>query len=134
MRFLLTIVFLSALSFSSLAAKKFEKNGSFAVVLYDNFIKFDYVLSYLGESYEENHWAFRLDFKDNNGFDIASEIVEEETMLKARKINPVQGKVDRQSDTSVMLLFPKEDKTLLKGKVDLRTVILGYKLKKNFRI
>jgi hypothetical protein len=134
MRFLLTTIFLLALSFSSLAAKKLEKNGSFGVVLYNNFVKFDYVLSYLGESYKENHWAFRLDFEDNKGFDIASEIVEEKTILEAREINPVQGKVDRKSDTSVVLLFPKEDKTLLKGKVNLYTVILGYKLKKNFRI
>ena len=134
MRSLLAAMFLLAFSFSLSAARDVEKTGSFGVVYHHNFVKFNYVLSYLGETYKEDHWAFKLDFEDNNGFDIPSEIVEEETVLEARRIKPVKGKVDRKSEKSVVLLFPKEDDTLLKGKINLYTVILGYKLKKDLRI
>ena len=132
-KLIVTLAFLMACSTSSITAKQIEKKGSFGVVVHDTFVKFSYVITYLGESYKENHHAFRLDFEDNKGYDLASEIDEEETIFKDRRNKVFQGKVERKSARSVMLLFPKDDDEPLKGRTTLYTVILGYKLKKNIR-
>lgn len=134
MRFLTAIIIFMAFSASSMSARQIEKKGSFGVVIQANFVKFNYVITYLGDSYKENHHAFRLDFEDNKGYDITSAIEEEKTHLKTRKNKTIQGKVERQSIRSAILLFPKDNDEPLKGKTTLYTVILGYKLKKSIRI
>lgn len=133
MKLFVTVAFLMACSASLVIAKQIEKKGSFGVVVHDNFVKFSYVITYLGESYKEDHFTFRLDFEDNKGYDLPSEIEEEETILKDRRKKALQGKVERKSVRSAMLLFPKNNDEPLKGRATLYTVILGYKLKKNIK-
>jgi hypothetical protein len=137
MRCVVALALFAVLSIPVLAAEtaeSTEKKGSFGVVINENFVKFNYVITYLGESYKEKNLAFRLDFEDNKGFDIPSQINESETYLKNYKNESIQGKVERQSVTSVILLFPLKNETSWKGKAKLYTVIVGYKLKKDFNI
>jgi hypothetical protein len=134
MKLAVTVAFFMACSASFIIAKQIEKKGSFGVVIHKNFVKFSYVITYLGDSYKENHHAFRLDFEDNKGYNLSSEIEEEKTILKNRKNETIQGIVEIKSVRSVILLFPKNDDEPLRGKTTLYTVILGYKLKKDINI
>ena len=134
MRFFAIITIILALCPSTLEARNIVKKGKFGVARNDNFVTFSYVLTYLGDSYKEGHVAFRLDFKDNKGYDLASEIDTTETFLKKFKGISIQGKVERRSLNSAVLLFPVEEGFILKGKINLYTVILGYKLRKTFKI
>ena len=134
MKLIVAAAFFMACSTSLIIAKQIEKKGSFGVVIDKNFVKFSYVITYLGDSYKENHHAFRLDFEDNKGYDLSKEIEEEKTILKNRKNKTFRGKVERKSVSSVILLFPKNDDEPLQGKTTLYTVIMGYKLKKNINI
>jgi len=134
MRFFMAVALLMACSVSSIDAKQIEKKGSFGVVAHQNFVKFSYVITYLGDIYKEDNFTFRLDFEDNKGYDIINEIDEKETILKNRKNETFQGIVEKKSESSVILLFPKKDDKPLKGKTTLYTVIMGYKLKKAFRL
>jgi len=133
MRFFVVITIILVFCTSTLAAKGIEKKGNFGLVISENFITFSYVITYLGESYKEDYVAFRLDFKDNKGYDLPSEIDESQTILKKSKRINIQGKVERQSMSSAVLLFPVEDGFVLKGKIKLYTVIFSYKLKKDFK-
>ncbi|HUU28663.1 MAG TPA: hypothetical protein VM123_12705 [archaeon] len=134
MRFFAVTAIIFAFCASTLAAKDIEKKGSFGVVIHENFVKFNYVITYLGDSYKENFIAFRLDFEDNKGYDMPNEIKESETILKNIKNKSIQGKVERQSASSAVLLFPLNEDFTLSGKAKLYTVIIGYKLKKDFNI
>lgn len=134
MRFFLAVAVFMACSVSSINAEQIEKKGSFGVVVHQNFVKFSYVITYLSDIYKDNHYAFRLDFENNKGYDILNEIDVKETILKNRKNETFQGILEKKSASSVILLFPKKDDEPLKGKTTLYTVIMGYKLKKAFRL
>ncbi|MFH1069235.1 MAG: hypothetical protein V1794_06385 [Candidatus Glassbacteria bacterium] len=122
-----------AMSLSMLHAESNEKKGSFGLVINDNFIKFSYIITYLGNSYKEGHIAFQIDFDDNKGFDLASEIDEAETKLKVNK-KDLRGTIERKSASSAVLFFPTENEDDYKGTVKLYSDIMGYKLQKSFRL
>jgi len=67
MKFIAAAALFMACSASLTAAEQIEKKGSFGVVIHKNFVKFSYALTYLGDAYDEDHYAFRLDFEDNKG-------------------------------------------------------------------
>ncbi len=120
-----------AVGFAS--ADEISERGSFGVVINQTFVYFSYVMTCIGESETaEGHAAFFLEFKDNKGYDIPSEIDDTETYLKIG-VKKITGKVERKSVESVMLLFPLEDGQKLKGRVTVYTRIFGSKLKKAFR-
>ena len=127
------LVLALALSAAIVHADSTEKKGSFGLVINDNFVKFSYIITHLGESYKEGHISFQIDFDDNKGYDLASEIDEAATKLKAGK-KDIVGKVEIKSASSAVLLFPIEKEDDLKGTVKLYSNIMGYKLQKNFRL
>ncbi|MCE5271295.1 hypothetical protein LLH00_08415 [bacterium] len=129
-----SFLFLSILLASSLMAQDKELKGSFGVVIAENFVKFNYTISYLGDSAQPDNLAFRISFDDTKGFNLAGEITEAETQLKNLKNQSLQGKVQRESAASALLLFPKDASFDLKGKTKLYTEIKGYKLKKDFTL
>ena len=115
------------------AADEVSEKGSFGVVINQNFVTFSYVATYMGKNSEDGSVSFELDFKDNKGYDVPSEIEEEETRLKAGR-QEIQGKTERVSPTTVKLIFELPDGEDLEGRVTLYTRIFGSKLKKNFRL
>jgi len=117
-----------------LGANKLERKGSFGVVINNNFVHFSYVLTYLGESYKEGYIAFRLDFEDNKGFDLTSEIDESETVLKNLRNQKLKGKIERKTASTAVILFPKKEDYKLSGKTRLTTSVMGYKLRKTFKL
>lgn len=128
------VLTLSILLASSLLAQDKEIKGSFGVVIAENFVKFNYTIAYLGDAAQPDNLAFRITFDDTKGFNLAGEINEAETQLKNLKNQTIQGKVQRESAGSALLLFPKDAGFDLKGKTKLYTEIKGYKLKKDFAI
>ncbi len=134
MRWLGSFLFMSILLASSLMAQDKEIKGSFGVVIAENFVKFNYTISYLGDSAQPDNLAFRITFDDTKGFNLAGEINEGETQLKNLKNQTIQGKVQRESASSALLLFPKDGSFDTKGKTKLYTEIKGYKLKKDFTL
>ena len=126
---LLTVAFASF----AFAADEVSEKGSFGVVINQNFVTFSYVATYMGKNSEEGSVAFELDFNDNKGYDVPSEIEDEETVLKAGR-KEIQGKSERISANTVKLIFPLPDGEDLEGSVILYTRIFGSKLKKKFRL
>ncbi len=132
MRFLLAALLAVAVAFSTARAEEISEKGSFGVVIDQNFIKFSYVMTYLGESKTEGHIEFELAFDDNKGYDIPSEIDDTDTILKTRR-DVIEGKVERKDVNSVLLLFPVESPKDINGRVTVYTRVFGSKLKKKFR-
>lgn len=129
-----SVVFCLAIAVNAFSADSVEKKGSFGVVVRENFVKFSYVLTYLGNAYKEDHIAFQIDFDDSKGYDISNEIDENETILKDGRNNTIQGKVERKTASSSILIFPVEKTDDLKGQAKLYTRIMGYRLKQTFKI
>ena len=133
MKLLSTVLLTLAVAGYAFAADEVSEKGSFGVVINQNFVTFSYVATYMGKAATDGHVAFKLDFKDNKGYDVPSEIEEDETFLKAGR-NEIKGKTERESPNSVILLFPMPDGEDLEGSVILYTKIFGSKLKKKFRL
>ena len=104
---LILVLFMGLFSFAS--AKDIAEKGNFGTVVHNNFVTFKYVLNYLGESYKEGNVAFRLEMEYNKGYDIPSEINEEETILKNRDNDEFKGTVERKDASTAILLFPMDD-------------------------
>ena len=134
MRSVGTLAVLFVVLSGALMAQEAEKKGSFGIVIAENFVKFNYSITYLGDSVKPNEIAFRISFDDTKGYNLAAEIDESETMLKNLKHQTIQGKVERENAGSALLLFPKKAESEMKGKVKLYTDVKGYKLKKDFNI
>jgi hypothetical protein len=132
MKYICAMLLAVAVAFSAAHAEEISEKGSFGVVIDQNFIKFSYVMTYLGESETEGHIGFELAFEDNKGYDIPSEIDDTDTVLKSRRLE-IEGKVERKSEHSVLLLFPIESPRDLSGRVTIYTRVFGSKLKKKFR-
>lgn len=132
MRFIALTALLAALTAGTLSAQGAEQKGSFGVVISENFVKFNYVLSYLGESAQPDHVSFRISFDDTKGYNLAAEIDEAQTSLKNVRNQTISGKVERESASSAVLMFPKDESFALKGKIRFYTVIKGYKLNRSF--
>jgi hypothetical protein len=132
MKFIFATLLAVAVAFGTARAGEMSEKGSFGVVIDQNFIKFSYVLTYLGESETEGHVEFELTFNDNKGYDVPSEIDDSDTILKTRRLE-IEGKVERKSENSVLLLFPVESPRDLNGRVTVYTRVFGSKLKKKFR-
>ncbi len=132
MRFAIAALLAVTVAFSAARAAKMSEKGSFGVVIDQNFVKFSYVMTYLGESETKGQVAFELAFNDNKGYDIPSEIEDSDTVLKTRSLK-IKGKTERKSINSVLLLFPVENIRDLSGKVSVYTRVFGSKLKKKFR-
>ena len=108
MRFFLAVAVFMACSVSSINAEQIEKKGSFGVVVHQNFVKFSYVITYLSDIYKDNHYAFRLDFENNKGYDILNEIDVKETILKNRKNETFQGILEKKKRKQCNPAFPEE--------------------------
>ena len=132
MKLCIAVVLSVAFACQVYAADEISEKGSFGVVINQNFVTFSYVATYIGKSDTEGHVAFLLDFKDNKGYDVPSEIEEEDTYLKAGR-RQIKGKSERKSASSVLLSFPLPDGEDLEGNVTLYTRIFGSKPKKKFR-
>ena len=134
MRYCWLVVFCLATAANVFSADSVEKKGSFGVVVRENFVKFSYVLTYLGNAYKEDHISFQLDFDNSKGYDISNEIDENETIIKDGRNNTIQGKVERKTSSSSILVFPVGNTEDLKGQAKLYTRIMGYRLKQTFKI
>jgi len=129
----LTAILVSVLAAgSAIAADEISEKGSFGVVINQNFVTFSYVATYVGKGETDNEVAFLLEFNDNKGYDVPSEIEDEGTYIKAGR-KQIQGHSERKSASSVLLLFPMSDGEDLEGSVTLYTKVFGSKLKKKFR-
>ena len=117
----------------AVAADEVSEKGSFGVVINQNFVTFSYVAIYKGKSATDSHVTFELDFKDNKGYDVPSEIDEDDTYIKTGH-REIKGKAERKSPSSVLLIFPLDDNEDLEGSVTLYTRVFGSKLKKKFRL
>ena len=102
---LLTIATIFAVG--SLSAQVLEQKGSFGIVVAENFVKFNYVITYLGDSAQPDQIAFRISFDDTKGYNLAAEIDEAQTNVKNLKNQSLTGKVNRENSGSAILLFPK---------------------------
>jgi len=127
---------LVCLTTTSAMAKKnsYEQKGRFGLVIGDNFMTLNYVITYLNESHKADHLAFQLDLEDSKGLDLAHEVVESECKLKNSKKQTVTGKVERRSVNSIILLFPLDENFEKTRKMTVYTVIRDYKLKKTFKL
>ncbi len=132
MRFAIAALLAVTVAFSTARAAGMSEKGSFGVVIDQNFVKFSYVLTYLGESETKGQVAFELAFNDNKGYDIPSEVEDSDTVLKTRRLT-IKGKTERKSVNSVLLLFPVENIRDLSGRVSVYTRVFGSKLKRKFR-
>ncbi|MBN2288845.1 MAG: hypothetical protein JXQ83_05885 [Candidatus Glassbacteria bacterium] len=137
MRFFKAIGFFTVLCLiaATATAKKnpYEQKGRFGIVIHDNFVTLDYVITYLDETHKPDHLAFRLDIQDAKGLDLAYEVAEEECLLKNARKQTLEGKVERINNTTVILLFPYDENFQKTKKLTLYTVIRDYKLKKDFK-
>ncbi len=127
-------VAMSALLAGSLLAQEKEIKGSFGVVIAESFVKFNYTITYLGDSFQGNNLAFRINFDDTKGHNLGAEINESETQLKNLKNQILRGKVQRESASSAILMFAKDSPFDLTSKTKLQTEVKGVKLKKDFVI
>ena len=127
---------LLCLTTTSAMAKKnpYEQKGRFGLVIGDNFMTLNYVITSLNESHKPDHLAFQLDIEDSKGLDLAHEVVESECKLKNSKKQTITGKVERRSATSIILLFPLDENFEKTRKMTVYTVIRDYKLKKTFKL
>jgi len=127
---------LLCLTATSAVAKKnpYEQKGRFGLVIGDNFMTLNYVITYLNDSHKPDHLAFQLDIEDSKGLDLAHEVVESECKLKNSKKQTITGKVERRSATSIILLFPLDENFEKTRKMTVYTVIRDYKLKKTFKL
>ncbi len=110
-----------------------EKRGSFNVLLNENYLKFDYTLTFLGHQHKQGYAAFRFQLLDDQGLDLHSSIEEPKTFLKIRT-KALAGTIEPEGGTSVIILFPWEDQDPLEGKVQFNTTVFEYKLKKDLRL
>jgi len=109
-RYSWSVVFCLAIAANAFSADSVERKGSFGVVVRENFVKFSYVLTYLGNAYKD------------------------ETIIKDGRNNTIQGKVERKTSSSSILVFPVGNTEDLKGQAKLYTRIMGYRLKQTFKI
>ncbi len=117
-------------------AKKnpYEEKGRFGLAVGESFVTVNYVITYLDETYKAGYLAFKIDLEEAKGLDLEQEVVESECKLKNAKKQIISGKVERRSDTSIILLFPLDDNFKKTSKMTVYTVIRDYKLKKNFKL
>ena len=117
-------------------AKKnpYEQKGRFGLAIGESFVTLNYIITYLNETHKAGHLAFKIDLEEAKGLDLEQEVVESECKLKNAKKQIISGKVERRSDTSIILLFPFDDNFKKTSKMTVYTVIRDYKLKKNFRL
>jgi len=134
MRKSLLAVAMCVLFAGSLLAQEKEMKGSFGVVIAENFVKFNYTITFLGDSYQGNNLAFRLNFDDTKGFNLCSEINESETQLRNLKNQTLPGKVQREGAGSAVLIFANDGSFDMKSKTKIQTEVKGVKLKKDFVI
>ena len=129
----LIIVCLTA---TNAVAKKnpYEQKGRFGLAIGESFVTLNYIITYLNETHKAGHLAFKIDLEEAKGLDLEQEVVESECKLKNAKKQIISGKVERRSDTSIILLFPLDDNFKKTSKMTVYTVIRDYKLKKNFRL
>ena len=117
-------------------AKKnpYEQKGRFGLAIGESFVTLNYIITYLNETHKAGHLAFKIDLEEAKGLDLEQEVVESECKLKNAKKQIISGKVERRSDTSIILLFPLDDNFKKTSKMTVYTVIRDYKLKKNFKL
>lgn len=127
---LAAIVFMS----SSVQAESIENRGSFGLVVNGQFLKINYILTYLGQDYKEGFLAFRMDLDDTKGLYLSEEVVEEDLKLKNHKNKELQGKIEESSENQVLIVFPNEDDFADTKMLKLYMTIRDYKLKKNIRL
>ena len=129
----LIIVCLTA---TNAVAKKnpYEQKGRFGLAIGESFVTLNYIITYLNETHKAGHLAFKIDLEEAKGLDLEQEVVESECKLKNAKKQIISGKVERRSDTSIILLFPLDDNFKKTSKMTVYTVIRDYKLKKNFKL
>ena len=127
---------LVCLTATNAVAKKnpYEQKGRFGLAIGESFVTLNYIITYLNETHKAGHLAFKIDLEEAKGLDLEQEVVESECKLKNAKKQIISGKVERRSDTSIILLFPLDDNFKKTSKMTVYTVIRDYKLKKNFKL
>ena len=127
---------LICLTAGTATAKKnpYEQKGRFGLAIGENFVTLNYIITYLNETHKPGHLAFQIDIEESKGLDLEQEVVESECKLKNAKKQIVSGKLERKSDTRIILLFPLDENFKKTKKMTIYTVIRDYKLKKNFKL
>ena len=132
---LLTTVFaVLVLVSSSVQAESIENKGSFGLVVNGQFLKINYILTYLGQDYKDGFLAFRMNLEETKGLYLSEEIIEEDLKLKNHKNKEVEGKIEESGEDHVLVLFPNEGNFAKTKMFKLYMTIRDYKLKKNIRL